>query len=113
MSENMVTDGCHSLAELLEHVKGLRELGVSSFKMGGYEVLFNEKSNTSAPSVIPPVVVHNIPAPDMTEKELEKLFKHEPAQMTEEEIKYYATSYFDYLQALKEAHKKKLEDEKV
>lgn len=81
--------------DLIEMIKTAKELGVTRIRTGEFEICFGEPSEKVA-TPIPEVLID--------EKALEKSFKalSQDYELTSEELKYYATPYFDELQAIKE-----------
>ena len=90
-----------------------KQIGATELECDGLKVKFQRQ-----PAVWTGIREEVEPKPEpvaMTDKEIEAAFK--PASplddLSEEEIKYYATPYYDELQAQKAEHEQKLKEEGI
>lgn len=91
-----------SADEIIKVLATAKDLGVSNLKVEGIEASFGEKKE------LPPVTTDH----HVEDGDIEDAFPKDPvADLTDEEILYYATPYYDQLQAKKAEHKKALEEE--
>lgn len=88
-------------AEIIQVMERARELGVKQLKVGEIEACFDGGIIGNA---------KHEPVPDQTAEQLVKPMSVLD-QFTDEEIKYYATPYFEELMARKAEHAKKLAEE--
>jgi len=93
-------------AEVKELMEKARELGLASIKVEGFEAQLSQL-NQAAPAPAPVI--------ELTDKEIEALVAQPSPfdDLTDEEIFYYATPYYDELQAKKLAHAEKLKEEEA
>lgn len=89
--------------EILQVMEKAKELGLKHVKMDGFEASFDDLKQE-----VPTHIVQN-PEPVTDESS----FKHGSIldEITEDEVKYWSTPYYDEIQAQKELHKKQLEEE--
>jgi hypothetical protein len=97
--------------EIIKLMEKAKELGIESFENGPLKFKFPQ---------VPPVIIGTTPplreilAPDEnTIKEALKALGPGPEAMTSEEIQYYATPYYDQLQAEKKAREEALKEEQA
>lgn len=106
--------------QALEFIKVASSSGVREVKWDGIELSFKGRPKVTAAFIEPaltndPLFMQNIRnnlenKPEIKEEELVKPMSPFDG-MTEEEILYYATPYYDEIQAQKEAHAQKLAEE--
>ena len=92
-----------SAREIVEVMQRAKELGLKHVKMDGFEAFFEDLKRDVPTQIVP----HAEPVTD------ESAFKHMSIldEITEDEVRYWSTPYYDELQAQKELHKKQLEEE--
>jgi hypothetical protein len=94
-----------------------KQIGATELECDGLKVKFERPIVAQTPTwtAMREEATPRIEPVAMTDKEIEAAFK--PASplddISEDEIKYYATPYYDELQAQKAEHKKKLEEEGI
>lgn len=93
-------------SEIKELMEKAKELGLSHIKVDGFEAQLSPL-NQAKLDVAPMV--------ELTDKEIEALVTQPSPfdDLTDEEIFYYATPYYEELQAKKQAHAEKLKEEEA
>lgn len=86
--------------EVIAVMEKAKELGLKQVKVDGFEASFEDIKNEVPVTIVP-------------DAKLEEIFKEASAldQVSDDEILYYATPYYDQLQAEKEAKKQRLSEE--
>ncbi len=93
--------------QIIKLVEKAKALGVSEIEVVGFRVKF--KSKKVVKTTTQKLSVEDVQA------DIKDVFKTESVldQMSADELKYYATPYYDEIQAKKEAHAKKLAEENI
>lgn len=91
--------------KLMDHAK---ELGISKIKVEGFEAELSHLNQTPAPAQTGTIA-------DLSDEEIRELvIPPSPFDdLSDEEILYFATPYYDELQAKKEAQAQKLKEEEA
>lgn len=99
-------------AEILQVLEKAKELGLQHIEVEGFEASFGQPS-ASAPSPQPTVNPQLGAVQPVPERDAEDIVKPMSVfdEMTDEEILYYSTPYYDELQAKKELMQQAKESE--
>jgi len=101
-----------TIEEIIEIIKQGKESGLTYIKLDGLMLKFNMEGHPIE-KMGNPLKAKAVVKEEVHEMKAEDLIKppHALDELSPEEILFYATPYYDEIQAQKEAHKKKLEEE--